>query len=222
MNDKFELYDVLAVLIPGAIVLGVVSVAFPETAAKFASAGFPSAFAVICLIAVATFLGHLIQAITSFIEPFIYWTWGGRPSERALRAGLGTRYLPADTGRRIRAKLSKVVGEATNDRSLFLYAMQKAETSGNSRVAKFNGLYAYHRAMLTLVLVALVVLLASMRWGIAKSWSTGEKVQTVVAGLLLVIIFWYRAKQRGFYYVREVLSTAERLIDSGAVLATNK
>src|SRR5438874_7524089 len=114
MNDKFELYDILAVLIPGAIVLGLVSVTFPETVARFAPVGFPPAFAVICLIAVATFLGHLIQAITSLLEPFIYWSWGGRPSERALHAGLGTRYFPADTGRRIRAKLSRVVGDAAS------------------------------------------------------------------------------------------------------------
>jgi hypothetical protein len=216
MNDKFELYDILAVLIPGAIVMGILSVTFPEAVTRFTPMRFPNAFAVIWLVAVATFMGHLIQAITSLIEPLIYWTWGGRPSDRALHSGLGMRYLPVDTGKRIRAKLIAALGKTTSDRSLFLFAMQKAETSGNTRVAKFNGLYAYHRAMLTLVLVALAVILASMRWGRAQQWTIGEKTEVVIAGVLLLLIFWFRAKQRGFYYVREVLSTAERLIDTAA------
>src|SRR5207253_7300371 len=102
-----------------------------------------------------------------------------------------------------------------SDRSLFLYAMQKAETSGNSRVAKFNGLYAYHRAMLALVLISLGVILASMCWGMMKGWTWRDKIGIVAVDILLLVIFWVRAKQRGFYYVREVLSTTERLLDAG-------
>ena len=192
---------------------------FLTVVTHFGAVTFPPAFAVICLVAVAAFLGHLIQAITSLVEPFIYWTWGGRPSERALNEGLGARYFPADAATRIRAKLAGVVGKDASDRSLFLYAMQKAETSGNSRVAKFNGLYAYHRAIVTLVLIGLAVVLASMRWGTVKHWSMGEKIEIIAVGLLLLAVFWFRAKQRGFYYVREVLSTAERIIDSQQTVA---
>jgi hypothetical protein len=167
------------------------------------------------LTAVAAFLGQLVQAISSLLEPVFNWTWGGRPSERALKRGLGTRYFPADTANRIRAKLAKCVDDAVSDRSLFLYAMQRAETSGNMRVAKFNGLYAYHRAMLALLLISLCVILASMWWGTLKHWFWQDKVGLVAVDLLLLAIFWVRAKQRGFYYVREVLSTTERLLDAG-------
>ena len=166
----------MSLVVPGSILLGLIAVSFPEITTAFAGIGFPSAFAVICLTAVAAFLGQLVQAISSFLEPVFNWTWGGRPSERALKEGLGTRYFPADSANRIRAKLTKAIGDTASDRSLFLYAMQKAETSGNARVAKFNGLYAYHRAMLALLLISLVIILASMCWGTVKQWFWWDKI----------------------------------------------
>jgi hypothetical protein len=214
MKDKFEFYDVLGVMIPGSIVLGLVCVTFPEAVKPFSTTAFPDAFTVVCLTAVAVFLGQLIQALASLMEPIVDWTWGGRPWERALEHGLGDRYLPLDSARRIRAKLARVVGEKASPRSLFLYAMQKAETGGNSRVAKFNGLYAYHRGMLTLVVVIIGVLVGAMGWGGIRHLALAPKLELVAAGLILLLIVWFRAKQRGFYYVREVLYTTERLIDA--------
>jgi hypothetical protein len=180
---------------------------------------FPEAFTVIILLALAIFVGLLVQSISSLIEPILNWSWGGQPSDKALKDGLGTRYLPADTATRIRHKLAAKVGSQASDRSLFLYAMQQAETSGNSRVTKFNGLYAYHRAVFTLILVGIVLLLAAMRWGAIAEWSAREKIQTLAASAALLVLVWHRTKQRGFYYVREVLSTAERIIDSQQTIA---
>ena len=214
MSDKFDLYDVLSILIPGSVLLALLDISFPGMAARFSATGFPEAFSVICLIGVAVFLGHLIQAIASFIEPLFEWTWGGRASERALRDGLGSRYLPADTAHRIKRKLTSVIGSGASERSLFLYAMQKAETSGNIRVSKFNGLYGYHRAILTLVLVAISILLAAMKWGTVNQWPLRDKIEILLFAAGLLFVVWLRAKQRGFYYVREVLTTAERLIDA--------
>lgn len=214
MNDKFELYDVLGIIIPGTLLLALTSVAFPSLTARAGTVRFPDAFAVIILLALAVFVGLLVQSISSLIEPVLNWSWGGQPSDKALKNGLGVRYLPADTATRIRHKLAAKVGSQATDRSLFLYAMQQAETSGNTRVAKFNGLYAYHRGIFTLILVGILLLLAAMQWGAISQWSTGDKVGTVVASAALLLLVWHRTKQRGFYYVREVLSTAERIIDS--------
>jgi hypothetical protein len=213
MSDKFELYDVLSVIVPGTLLLALTIVAFPSLTARAASVRFPDAFAVIILLALAVFVGSLVQSIASLIEPILNWSWGGRPSAIALKNGLGTRYLPADTAMRIRRKLATKLGSQATDRSLFLYAMQQAETSGNSRVAKFNALYAYHRAIFTLILVGTVLLVVSMRWGAISQWSTGEKIGTLLASVTVLLLVWHRTKQRGFYYVREVLSTAERIID---------
>ena len=93
MTDKFEFYDVLGILVPGAILLALVTLIFPGVATAFGSIGFPSAFAVICLTAGAAFLGQLVQAISSLLEPAFNWTWGGRPSERALQQGLRNQLL---------------------------------------------------------------------------------------------------------------------------------
>jgi hypothetical protein len=216
MDSKFELYDVIGILIPGAIALGLSCIAFPDVANRFSTAGFPQAFSVICLIAVAMLFGQLIQAVASLLEPLLYWTWRGRPSERALKRGLGNRYFPIDSAQRIRAKLARSLGTGVSDRSLFLYAMQRAETSGNPRVARFNALFAYHRAMLALIVVGLVLVITSMRWGAIARWPLGEKTVIVAAIVALLLITWVRAKQRGYYYVREVLFTAERLIDGAA------
>jgi hypothetical protein len=213
MDSKLELYDVIGILIPGAIVLGLTCIVFPDVATRFSTAGFPQAFSVICLTAVAIFFGQLIQAVASLVEPLLYWTWRGRPSERALKHGLGDRYFPIESAQRIRAKLARILGAGVSDRSLFLYAMQRAETSGNPRVAKFNALFAYHRAMLALVVVGLVLVLTSMQWGAIAQWPLGEKIAMVTAVVALLLTTWVRAKQRGYYYVREVLFTAEGLID---------
>jgi hypothetical protein len=213
MSDKFEFYDVLSILVPGSILVALVAASFPAATTAFASIGFPPAFSVICLTAVAVFLGHLVQAISSFLEPVLEWTWGGRASERALRGELRSRYFPADTAQRIRAKLIGSVGSGATDRSLFLYAMQIAETSGNFRVSKFNGLYAYHRGLVTLLVVTLVLLLGAMFWGRAEAWMTSSKIVMIAIIVLLLVIVWHRARQRAYYYIREVFATAERLID---------
>jgi len=213
VSDKFEFYDVVGILVPGSILLALIAAGFPATTGVFATIGFPDAFGVICLTAVAVFAGHLVQAISSLLEPVLDWTWGGRVSERALRGELDSRYFPNDTAQRIRTKLIKAVGSGATDRSLFLYAMQIAETSGNSRVSKFNGLYAYNRALVTLLFLGLILLVVAMVWGAAEAWPIRSKISALAIVVLVLVIAWNRAKQRAYYYVREVLATAERLID---------
>jgi hypothetical protein len=213
MSDKFEFYDLLGILVPGSILLALIALSFPQITSVFASVAFPDAFAVICLTAAAVLTGHLVQAVSSLLEPLLDWTWGGRASERALRGELPSRYFPNDTAERIRAKLMRAVGSGATERSLFLYAMQIAETSTNSRVSKFNGLYAYHRALVTLLFLGLALLLVAIFWGPAEAWPIRNKIMALMIVLLLLLIVWQRAKQRAYYYVREVLTTAERLVD---------
>jgi hypothetical protein len=212
--DKFEFYDVLAMLVPGTLLAGLLPIVFPTLALRADAVKFPESFTVICLVALAVFFGLLVQAISSLFEPVFNWTVGGRPSERALQDGLGDRYFPAGTAARIRAKLAAIVGPDSENRSLFLFAMQKAETSDNSRVSKFNGLYAFHREILTLTLIAIFLLVLSTFWGGAVDWSLPEKAATFTGVLGLLLLFWHRTRQRACYYVREVLLTAERIVDS--------
>ncbi len=142
--DKLSVYEVLSWLVPGTLLLGSVALLFPTRLSAFQSLPGPDAFKVTVLGAMAIFGGQITQAIASIAEPILYWTWGGCPSERALSSGLGNRYLPKDSAARIRRALLQVVGSDASDRSLFLFAMQRAEATSDSKAKSFNAQYAYH------------------------------------------------------------------------------
>jgi hypothetical protein len=220
MVEKFEIYDLLGIIVPGTLLIGLTLILFPVLSAPASNVKLPEGFTVICLVALSVFAGNLVQAISSLIEPLIENTWGGRMSEKGLSRGLGDRYLPTDTAARIRNKLVSVLGTNSKDRSLFLFALQKAETGENPRVGRFNALYAYHRAILCLTLMTFALLTFSMVCGLAVSWSPSEKSVALAALILLLFITWNRTRQRAIYYVREVLLTAERVMDDRQTPAT--
>jgi hypothetical protein len=218
MGDKLGIYDLLATLVPGALIVCLLAVAAPGLAAHFKSLSLPDVFAVVILTAVAIFAGNVVQAVGSLVDPLLHrtWTgtWGKFPSELALEKGLGDRYLPKEAADRIRGKLAATVKEGTSNRSLFLYAMLQAEGATTQRVSTFNGLFAYHRALLISTFVGLLVAVAGVCGWIAVPWSPGLSWGLLVGAAALLWLFWNRTKQRSFYYVREILLTAERVIDA--------
>ena len=216
MNEKFEFYDVLGVIVPGTMLMCFGVLCFPETSKNLTISNYPDAFSVIALTAVALFLGNILQALVSFAEPLLDLSWGGRLSEQALKKGFGERYFPLDSAKRISTKLAGAIGNNSSLRSRFLFAMQLAETSGNLRVGRFNALYAYNRALFLLSIVTFVLILASLGWGGLSAWDLRSKTIAISAATLLAVLFWKRTKQRGMYYVREVLFTAERLLNNPA------
>lgn len=212
MGDKFNIYEVLSWLVPGTLLIALVALCFPALTAQASAVKFPDAFGVICLVALAVFLGNLIQAVASILEGIMNWTWGGRPSEVCLQKGLGDRYVPLDTANRIRAKLETASG-STHFRSLFIYAMGRPDVQSSARVNLFNALYAYHRALLVLSVIGVAVLGFAMADGHLDALSNWTKGLLVAASLVTLALIWHRTKQRAFYYVREVLLNAERSID---------
>lgn len=221
MLDKLDYYDVLSILVPGALGSYWLAICFPQTTAAVENVRLPESIDVIAYIALSVFIGHLIQTLSSFVEPFLERTWSGRPSDRALQNGLGDRYLPADAARRIREKLALTVGQGASDRSLFLWAMRRAQTSPFSRVQLFNSLYAYHQALLILVGIGIALWLTSIPWGAANAWSGSVRIIVAVVLLALLTLVWGRTKQRALYYVREVLLVTEQMIDDGAIDSTS-
>jgi hypothetical protein len=65
-----------------------------------------------------------------------------------------------------------------------------------------------------LTLSALALFIFSFWGGLASRLTWRQDISILVVLGLLLTLFWYRAKQRGFYYVREVLLCAERHIPS--------
>jgi hypothetical protein len=214
MNEKFEYYDILGIIVPGVMLMCFGVLCFPETSKNLTISNYPEAFSVIALIAAALFLGNILQALVSLAEPLLDRSWGGRLSEQALKKGLGERYFPLDSAKRISTRLTAAIGDNPSLRSRFLFAMQLAETSGNPQVGRFNALYAYNRALLLLSVVSFALILASLRWGALSAWDLSSKIVAIITATLLTILLWRRTKQRGIYYVREVLYTAERLLNN--------
>jgi len=220
--DRLEPYDFLGVVIPGVLLAYWLPVCFPQTLAIVAVAGFPEAIELIGFAAVAIFFGHLIQAVASLLEPLLYRSWGGKPSERALGWGLGERYLSEAAGRRIRACLATHASEQASHQDLFRMAMTQANGTAGSRSQQFNALYAYHRALVIVVVVAALLVGASRFWGAAATWPDAQfwAVQVVLLGMAALV--WHRAKQRAFHYVAETLHVAERATRASAAMPAER
>lgn len=60
-----------------------------------------------------------------------------------------------------------------------------------------------------------LMLTASISSGAASAWPGGLKVGVVLLLLGLLVLVWHRTRRRAYYYVREVLLCAERIIDEG-------
>ena len=215
MTDKLELYDVLSVLVPGTLLVGLVPICF-RSLLHIHGASFPAAFAVLLLTGLAIFLGFIQQALGSLIEPFLEKTWGGRPSKRVFAGGLGNRYLGKEEADRIKPKLIKAVGEGQSDAGLFRYASQMSDAAEIGRCTRFNGLYAYHRSLLSTCIASTVLFLASAVWGSAAALSLSQKGLVLLGALVLSLLMWHRTRQRSLYFAAEVLMTAERVLDEKA------
>lgn len=213
MIDKLDYYDILGIIIPGTLAAYWIPICFPQVVQIAVGADLPEPIDVFAFVALAFFLGHILQGVAGVIEPVLFWSWGGRPSDRAIRDGLGDWYLPKDAGLRIRAKLMTTVNGGASDRSLFLRAMTFANAVPGSRAQAFNSLYAYFRSIIVLLLFGIGLLLTSMKWGAAARWPVAWAIVILVALIVLLALVWFRAKQRAMYYVREVLFVAERSID---------
>jgi hypothetical protein len=212
LTNKFELYDILGFLIPGTLLVCWLPVCFPAASIVTSNLNFPSAFSVLALTALAVMFGHLIQAIGSIVEPVIYWTWGGRRSKTAFKDGING-YLSKSAAGRIKTKLERVAGSETSDMDLFYYALQRTDAAGIGRTGRFNSLYAYHRGLVVFFLLAIVLFAASIFGGAASCWNQTRIIGVFIGLGVLLVLVWYRTNQRDAYYVREVLYTAERVLD---------
>ncbi len=216
MHDKMDIYDLLGTLIPGVLVVSLAPLAFPAMTEQLKSLAFPDAFAVLALTAASVLVGLLVQASASVLEPMLHRTWGGRPSEVALSRGLGDRYFSAQDGTRIRNQLTRLADAHASNQSLFLIAMQLAESGEAGKARRFNALYAYHRSLLTMMLVVCAAFVISSISGPASGLGWLDWCVTCAFLFGTMVLLWHRTRQRSYYYVREVLLSAERILRSTA------
>lgn len=208
ITEKFELYDVLGTIIPGLVAVGLIYAGALWTGNKVEIPEMPEALQVFILLAVATVLGQVVQTLGSLLEWLYFWTWRGRPSDRALKGR--SKRLSAAQAAQLRERLKnhflKGGDHELSDHEIFLCALSICTHKSLGRVARFNSLYAYHRGLTTLLFastVATLVIIASVEPNPPAAW----RVVGVETGVTL--LFWYRTNQRGTYFADEVLRMAD-------------
>ena len=189
---NFKYYDLLSNLTVGIVVFYAVwQVFFPQQEMNewlIVPAGYV--------------MGYFLNAFSSFIEPFLYKTICGMPSDKLLTPIPGKKW----TGIRkvkfyfaneaVSALREETKDEDADTRKMFGYAMRMVNSNKDSRVPDFNGQYALSRVILTAVFLTIVIV--EIRYAnVWYSWPISAAV---------LFMAWNRYRERAYYYAREVLN----------------
>lgn len=185
---KFKFYDIISLLIPGFILYLVYLSLNNEV--------FDNDFALPAT-AIAFVIGYFVNTVSSWLEEFYFFTWGGKPSDNLLD-GKGVWKVTFYEHEKVKKLLTQELGKANpNNDELFQVAMRYATPTVNPRVPDFNANYAFSRVMLTTVLLVGILLICR--------FPTNLSIYLLFIPFLF--ISWLRSKQRGYYFAKEVLQT---------------
>lgn len=184
---QFKAYDIFSTLIPGFLTL--------FSLLQLLGVPYDKDYA-IPYTATAFLLGYVINAISSWLEDFYFFTWGGKPSNNLLQGKdiWKVRFYA-------HSKVQELLKQDTSNSNpshdeLFSIAMREANAKKDPRVEDFNALYAFSRVLLTTTLLATFLLGARFY----NDW------RFYVISIPILLIIWLRAKQRGYYYAKEVIN----------------
>jgi len=153
-------------------------------------------------IACGYILGYFINAISSLIEPVLYYFIGGKPSEKLLtpQHGLdwtGIRKVKFYEAMLATKKLQLELDDNNASRGrMFACAMRHSISNPNSRILDFNAQYAFSRTILTSSLI-LFIFVSTRLYDVWYFW---------IIGLFIIWLVWNRFREKGFYFAREVLN----------------
>lgn len=189
---EFKYYDLLSTIIVGYFAM--MAYLF------FAGVDYNEDYSV-AYIAAAFVIGYLINAISSLMENFWYWTIGGMPFDKLLTIDPNKKYTGIyrirfyEVAKAIKCLKEDLGNPDANTRQMFGCAMRKTNGNQNSRVPDFNAQYAFSRVLLTTLFFVTIIAIAYH----PCDWR---------AYLMIIplIIAWNRFKERGYYYAREVLN----------------
>ena len=209
MIDKFDIYDIVTSLLHGTLFLGASFVLFPQAINNVRPLDISEVVMSAMFISVAYFLGQAITSISSLLQPFLFLTWGGMPSKIVFGGGFPEKYLSADLIGLAKKALQKSSDVKLSDAALFSKAMGIARKAEGSLSERHNQMYAYNRTTLCNLILLLGLFIASCFHGSCREFGWTAIAATLICIAFLLLLHWYRAKQRAFYYVREVLIVAE-------------
>ncbi len=183
---SFKPYDILSSLIPGFIMLLAIL--------NLLGLDYNNDL-VIAYTAIAFLIGFMMNTLSSWLEDFYYFTWGGKPSNNLLDGKNIWKVKFYEHEKVKKLLIEESQKENPSNDHLFSIAMKYANGQKDSRVDEFNGNYAFARVILTTTLFATIFLIIRNYY----DW----KYYSILIPILIII--WLRCKQRGYYYVREVL-----------------
>ena len=215
MIERIDIYDAMTSLLHGTLFLATSFVLFPQVINVVHPLEAFEVLQSIIFICIAYFLGQIITSISSFTQPLLFWTWGGMPSAIVFSGHFPEKYLAADVIDLAKNALQKTSDIKLSDAALFSKAMGIARKVEGSLSERHNQMYAYNRTALTDLILMLGLFVISCFCGLCKDFGAGRIVAIFVVLGMLLILHWYRAKQRAFYYVREVIVVAERELSGG-------
>ena len=226
MNSKFNYYDLLGIVVPGVLGIAGVALLLHFAGIETSMPEIPGSVLAVVLVFLAFFVGQVVQALGQVMERLYHWSWGGKPNALLVQGKRGYAGFGTDDGMRIASLLladrnhiaDTNIVEMDGER-LFAYARSLVH-AGNlqERAERFQGLYAYHRALLTevLALFALDGVTFVGKGLFSKQWLFEAGIALPVLGFLVVLL-WNRTRQRAYYYAREVMLMAEQVLRADAM-----
>lgn len=210
MIEKLDLYDVLTALLHGVLFMTYCCTLFPSLQTSVQNIALPESVLIVMFVATAYFIGQTLSVLSNMLERPLFLTWGGKPSDITLKRQKSSPYINRDTVVLALEKLRQKYGDDTSTEALFAAAMTIARSAEGSLSERHNRMYAYYRMTIANLILCSGVFALSCFRGIGVDMSIGTRC--LLLGLLLVLIalHWFRAKQRAFYFVREVLLVAVR------------
>lgn len=189
---SFKYYDILSNLAVGMIVFYAIWKYFLPDLEIMEWVVIPAGYVV----------GYFVDAISSLLEPVLYRSICGRPSDKLLTPIPGQKWTGIKKVKFFHAEEAvKALREDTKDDvadtgKMFGYAMRMVNANKDCRVPDFNGHYALSRTILTTVIFTVIILEIKFAC-VWYSWTIS---------LAILILAWNRFRERGYYYAREVLN----------------
>lgn len=216
---QFNIYDVLASLIPGtflsSVILGAMGLIL-NNSESFTLPGELSDFSGIMtsiFLVLSFVIGYLIHAVGSWIEPILWKAWGGRPSKILLTNSLKRiRLVNHNQTLNLLKEKAKSRGYNFDEkenlknedyRVLFqiakysVYSSLEHDKSG--RLDEFNNSYIFSRNILVAAILSIIVLSIVSIKGIFH-------IGYLLYSIPILWIFWRRCQDRAVYYSREIFS----------------
>lgn len=194
MDSKLPLYQWLVALIPGSVFLALLPpffLLFNISVPIFSISN--ETIRVFVFLAGALMVGETLQTISSIFEPLLAKSWGGKPSVVLLKN---------DKYKREKQILKSYFGDDLNNEEVFEKAMTLCNQKSLGRSEYFNILYGYIRSLFT---ATLLFILGTIILMVVKHNYQIFFWRLLFLELVIAIIFWHRAKKRGFSFVKEII-----------------